>query len=110
LTTQSTNRIAGAIIVTVALVGFSLQGYLSFKRHRLGSHKEHLATVVIGDTQEAVIRVMGTPRHVKSPPDWCDVPNCDREFQYGQSIPPDWWVVGFDREGHVVWKAELHSP
>jgi hypothetical protein len=70
------------------------------------------STVTIGDTKETVIWKMGTPDKVQSRPQWlwCHSAECDSEFMYGHSIPPEWWVVGFNSEGRTVWKAEPVSP
>jgi hypothetical protein len=55
---------------------------------------------------------MGEPDKMQSRPQWlwCDVATCESEFMYGTSLPPVWWVTGFDRVARVVWKAELNSP
>ncbi len=71
-----------------------------------------MVNVRIGDTEATVIQKMGAPdKKQKQPePRWCQGAKCDHEFLYGQSLPPEWWAVGFSSDGRVVSKEELTSP
>jgi hypothetical protein len=59
-----------------------------------------------------VIRKMGPPDMIRQRPEWlyCTEARCASEFMYGHSLPPEWWVVGFDAQGRVIWKEALQSP
>ncbi len=102
-------RRTAALFVTVAV---SLGSYAGVRCYKLTHYPRWLARVATGDTKEAVREKMGSPDVVRSRPHWlwCKVPECETEFRYGHSIPPEWWVVGFDREGRAIWTAELQSP
>ncbi len=92
------------------LVAAALAGYAGTRWYKLSHYPRWFATVAIGDTKETVIQKMGKPDNANRPPHWCHSPECDSEFMYGHSIPPEWWVVGFNRHGRAVWVAELQSP
>jgi hypothetical protein len=94
----------------VILVGVG--GYSAATWYKVSRYAERIKAVAIGDSKDAVIRKMGAPDKVQSRPHWlwCNAATCESEFMYGTSIPPVWWVTGFDREGRVVWTAELNSP
>src|SRR5262245_8591022 len=102
--------------ITIALVvlAAAMVGYGGTRVYKLSNYPEWLNSVQIGDTTDQVIRKMGNPDVVQSRPHylWCNiaVADCDSEFMYGHSIPPEWWVVGFNRDGRVVLKTELQSP
>jgi len=99
--------------VAIALVVFAaVAGYGGTRWYKLSYYPEWFATVAIGDSKETVIGKMGTPDAVQSRPHWlwCNSKDCDSEFMYGHSIPPEWWVVGFNRDGRAVWTGELNSP
>ncbi len=100
------------VLLLVVVVLVAIAGYGAVKWYKLSRYAERLETVAIGDSKEVVIRKMGEPDKVQSRPHWlwCNAATCESEFMYGTSLPPVWWVAGFDREGRVVWKSELHSP
>lgn len=99
---------AAFIAATVVAMG----SYSGLRWYKLSHYSRWLATVSIGDTKDAVLEKMGTPDVVQARPHWlwCYEQACESEFMYGHSIPPEWWVVGFDRDGRAVWTAELQSP
>jgi hypothetical protein len=67
--------------------------------------------ISLRDSEEAVRGKMGSPTEVvKSPPFWCKDSGIVSEFMYGASIPPEWWVVGFDSQGRVICTTYLISP
>ena len=70
------------------------------------------ASIVLGDSEEIVRAKMGSPDSVNIAPAalWCAKTGIVREFMYGHPIPPEWWVVGFDREGRVRCTTYLVSP
>lgn len=100
------------ILVLVGAVVVGVAGYGATKWFKVSRYPQKFATAAIGDSKEAVIRKMGEPDMQQSRPRWlwCNVVTCESEFMYGTSLPPGWWVTGFDREGRVGWKAELNSP
>ena len=100
-------KLAVGLIVFVAV-----SAYGGTRWYKLSNYPKWFATVAIGDTRDTVIRKMGTPDQVQSKPHWlfCNSAECDSEFMYGHSMPPEWWVVGFNREGRTVWMADLRSP
>jgi len=86
--------------------------YAGARWYKLSHYPQWLVTVAKGDSREIVERKMGTPDAVQSKPHWlwCNAPECETEYLYGHSMPPQWWVVGFDRAGRAVWIEELQSP
>jgi len=100
-----------AATVTALLVAGGL-GYAAYRWHKLSGYPKGFRTVFLGDSPEDVVRKMGRPDNVRSRPDWlwCTNQECEQEFMYGQSIPPVWWVIGFNSEGRAVWMSKLDSP
>lgn len=98
---------AVSVLMVVGIIG-----YVAHRWHELSQYPEAFRTVALGDTADDVLRKMGPPDVVRSPPDplWCRPYECTRELMYGQSVPPVWWVIGLDRQGKVVWTAKLDSP
>jgi hypothetical protein len=99
----------------VAVLGaflLTLGGYAGFRWYRLSHYARWWATVAMGDSKDTVASKMGTPDVVQTKPHWlwCNVPECESEYMYGHSMPPQWWVVGFDHAGRAVWTEELQSP
>ncbi len=102
-------------VLLIFILGVILAGICSYggvRLYKLSHYAAWFATVATGDTKETAVLKMGKPDVVHSRPHWlwCSAGNCDSEFMYGHSIPSEWWVIGFNPEGHVVWKAELQSP
>lgn len=106
---QNRRRIIFVLLGLLLLLGGS---YGASRWYKISNYRKWLVTVRIGDTEASVIQKMGEPDKLQKRPEplWCQESNCDHEFLYGHSIPPEWWVVGFSSEGRVVSKTELNSP
>ena len=93
----------------ILIVGMS---YCGVRLYKLTGYRKWLATVSAGDDTATVRKKMGSPDWVRRRPEylWCRAPGCESEFMYGHSMPPEWWVVGFDSNGRVIWTGELQSP
>ena len=96
----------------IAALAVVVVGYGSVRWYKISHYPVWFATVKVGDDAQTVISKMGSPDDVQTRPHWlwCTAPGCYREFHYGHAIPPEWWVVGFDTSGHVIWTDELQSP
>jgi hypothetical protein len=96
--------------LTILVLGASFYG--STRLYKLSHYGAWLNTVATGDDIPTVHSKMGLPDRTQKRPDpiWCDVKGCEFEFLYGQPLPPEWWAVGFDGNGRVVWTAKLDSP
>src|SRR6185436_2338725 len=96
------------LAIAVVLIGIGWYGW-SYQPRRWA---ERFEAIAIGDTEDAVVQRMGVPDRRQERPHWlwCNASECEREFMYGQEVPPEWWVVGFNAESRVVWKAHLQSP
>jgi hypothetical protein len=98
-------------VIVLVMLG-TLASYGAMRWYQNAHYSEWLDTVAIGDSKEIVIEKMGTPDAVQTKPHWlwCNMAECESEFMYGQSIPPEWWLVGFNHEGRAVLKGRLQSP
>jgi hypothetical protein len=107
---KSNIRIFLGSIIVLALIGAVIYGGVRW--YKLSQYPVRFASIAVGDNKKTVIMKMGRPDmvQVRPHPLWCGAQNCDSEFMYGQSIPPQWWVVGFNRDGTVVCTMELQSP
>ena len=99
------------------LVGFcvfviSVGPYAGCRWYKLSHYGEWYSTVLVGDDLAVVLGKMGSPDVVQRRPDWlwCTSPKCVKDFMYGRSMPPEWWVIGFDIQGRVIEKEYLVSP
>ena len=98
-----------AVAVLVLTSGATCVGMRIFKHVQFP--KWH-ATIVLGDSELIVRAKMGSPGRVNIAPAalWCPKTGTVRESMYGHPIPPEWWVVGFNREGRVSCTTHLVSP
>jgi len=100
------------VVAVVAVVVAGVGGYLAIAHRKDSRYRGQFSTVALGDNKDVVIQKMGKPDDVVARPKplYCDLDACESEFMYGTSIPPVWWVVGFDRDSLAVFKTELVSP
>lgn len=96
------------------LVGpfIALLFFCGIRFYKLSHYSEWFASVAVGDKKELVVQKMGRPDDSRCKPDWLwsTAQDAESEFMYGHSLPPEWWVIGFDSQGKVVCKAEFMSP
>jgi hypothetical protein len=97
-----------ALAGLLALVGVSTYG--GVRGYKLWHYAEWHARVVRGDSERDVRTKMGSPDLVEASPRWCQEPGTVRAFMYGHSLPPEWWVVGFNESGRVTCTVYLQSP
>lgn len=78
---------------------FAGVAYGAVRFYRFMHYPEWHAQVAIGDTEIDVRKEMGAPDRIATAPEplSCDGNGTVRELIYGQSIPPEWWVMGLDR-------------
>ncbi|AID57975.1 hypothetical protein Geob_3856 [Geotalea daltonii FRC-32] len=100
------------IFIMLGLLLVSGGSYGATRWYKISHYPKWLEAVRIGDTEASVIKKMGKPDGIQKRPEplWCREANCDHEYLYGHSIPPEWWVVGFSSDGRVISKSELNSP
>jgi len=91
---------------------FILLFFCGARYYKLSHYPNWFASVTIGDTRERVVQKMGSPDNIRNKPNWLwsTAQDAESEFMYGHSLPPEWWVIGFDNQGKVVSKAEIMSP
>src|SRR5262245_27253294 len=101
----------GIRLASIALLLAGL-GYVSARWYKLHYYPKWFEAVQVGDEEAAVRLKMGSPDSIQRRPAplWCHEPDCQVEFLYGHSVPPEWWAVGFNGRGRVVWKYYLVSP
>lgn len=107
------------VIALILIAGFSYFGYLLWHGHHLS--KEYIL-IEKGDPESLVKQKLGTPDKISGAPEYvawdsedsihANTGECIREYLYRAPLAIDGeeWTVGFNREGKVVSKFDLHSP
>jgi hypothetical protein len=104
------NRSLLVLLLIAAMAGCVAYG--GFRLYRFLHYGQLHSLVVAGDTEIAVLEKMGKPDLINVAPEplWCGKRGSIREYMYGLSVPPEWWVVGFDVSGRVSCTTHLVSP
>src|SRR5882724_5263007 len=97
-----------------AVLGFcaigALATYAGVRVYKLTHYPEWHSRVAPGDSEEVVREKMDPPDAINVVPQplWCR-DAAVYEFMYGHSLPPEWWVVGFDPQRRVSCTKHLQS-